>query len=138
MVNISGIVSKVAGKADLIGGLLGFATGSMGGFNDVKSSIENVMQGQIHIPDVGRMLDWWFKQPYLKNALYLWAAGFAAQELKLPVVAKYGNAMKKFAEAYAGGSFANHVLWWSTHSDQGSSPGGNGFPSLGATATYPY
>jgi len=137
--NVSGIVSKLASKADLAGGLLGFATGSSAGFGDVQSSFENLLAGQAHIPDVGEMIQSYLAEPYFKNALYLYLFGWFASEMKLPAVGKYGNAIKKFAQAYGAGAFLNKALWSSTHSDEGSNPGGNGFSrGLGGTVNYDY
>ena len=121
--NIKGITSALTKNADLLGGVLGFATGSTHGWSDVESSFENLLSGQVHIPDMKNMIRSYLGQPYFKNGLILYGVGWLAKELKVPFLAKYGNAIKKFVGAYAWGSFLNMLLWSCTHGEEGSNPG---------------
>lgn len=136
--NINSMVSGLVKKADLAGGLLGFLTGSTHGLGDVQSSLENLLQGQVHIPDVKAMLDAYINQPYFRNALYLWLFGWGTKEFKVPMIGKYGGAMQKFAQAYGLGSFLNMLLWSSTHSDEGSNPSGSSRGSSGSSPSWGY
>jgi len=138
MMKVGGIVSKLMKHSELAGGLLGFLTGSTQGFEDVRSSFENLLSGQVHFPDVSDMINSYLGQPYFKNALYLYLFGWISKELGLPVIGKHGEKIKKFAQAYGGGSFLNMALWHMTHSDEGSNPGGSGGFSTGNQTGYPY
>jgi len=121
--NINSITSEITKNADLLGGILGFTTGSTHGWGDVESSIENLFAGQVHIPDMKTAIRSYLGQPYFENGLILYGVGWLAKELKVPFIAKYGNAMQKFGGAYAWGSLLNMLLWSMTHSEQGSTPG---------------
>lgn len=120
--NVKGIMSKITKNADTIGGLTGFLTGSTHGFEDVKSSFENLLRGQVHMPDIVNAIQSYLDQPYFKNALYLYLVGFVAKEFNLPVIGKYGKTIEKIATSYGAGALANILLWSSTHSGEGSAP----------------
>lgn len=126
-------MSKINKNADTIGGLAGFLTGSPAGFGDVKSSFENLLRGQAHMPDIEQAISSYLNEPYFKNALYLYLFGWGVKEFGVPVIGKYGSMMEKIAAAYGLGSFANKMLWHSTHSDQGSKPKGGLFNFGGST-----
>lgn len=121
--NVNSIASAITKNAGLLGGVLGFATGSTHGWSDVESSFENLLSGQVHIPDMKNAIRSYLDQPYFKNGLILYGVGWLAQALKIPFLAKYGNAIKKFGGAYAWGSFLNMLLWSMTHGEEGSNPG---------------
>lgn len=120
--NINGITSAITKNADLLGGILGFTTGSTHGLADIESSIENLLAGQVHIPDVKNMIRSYLDQPYFKNGLMLYGVGWLATELKIPFLSKYGKAIQNFGSAYAIGSFLNMLIWSMTHADQGCNP----------------
>ena len=139
MVNVTGVISGVLKNTDKLGGLLGFLTGSPQGFGDVQSSLENIMKGNVHLPDIAQTFGSMAAEPYVKNGILVWICGYIMQELKLPILSKYGAPLSKFGLAYAAGAAAQKLLWNCTHSDQGSDPtkrGGSNFG--GMTATYPY
>lgn len=128
--NVKGVLTGVMKNTDKIGGLLGFLTGSMHGFEDVQSSVENILAGQVHMPDIKEFFSTIASEPFVKNGVMLWIIGYVMKELKLPIVSKYGNPLSKFGLAYAGGAAAQKLLWLSTHSDQGSDPNKSTFQNF--------
>jgi len=120
--NVKGVLQGVLKNTDKLGGILGFLTGSPGGFSDVQSSLDNILKGQVHMPNISQALSAIANEPYVKNGIMLWIFGYILKELNVPIVSKYGTPLEKFGMAYAAGSVAQKLIWESTHSDQGSDP----------------
>jgi len=120
LVNLDNILGGVTKNADKLGGLLGFLTGSPRGFADITSIVDNIIQGNIHAPDIGEVFHFLASEPFVKTGIMTWIAGYIISELKLPIVGKFGTPLQKFGMAYAAGAVANKLLYHSTHSDEGS------------------
>jgi len=123
--NLGGFLGGIKTKADTLGTLAGFLTGSTNGIGDVTDSVTNLLSGQVHIPDVANFANW-AQQPYLKSSLMLYIAGEVIGALGVPKISGWSKAMKDGAVGYASGSFMNLLLWSMTHADQGSDPTKNG------------
>jgi len=118
MTNLSGISSKLTKNADTIGALAG---AMIRGYEPIIDNIMAIFSGQAHVPDVKRTIEAYFQLPEFKPTLLLWAIGWGAKEFGY---AKYGNPIQKFSEGMLKGMALQHLLWWSTHADEGSAPQG--------------
>lgn len=109
------MVSGILAKADKAGAIIGFAVGHPNGWSDTQSIIENLMRGNVHMPDLLSGLQSWAGENDAKMSIMMYILGYVIDELNLPFVGKYAPAMKKFAVGYATGSVANKILWMATH-----------------------
>lgn len=126
--NLDNIVSKIQSNSDKLGTILGFTTGSMNGFNDVVSSIENIMSGHIHMPDLAAAFQSIGNEPFVKSGVMVAIGGYILKEVDLnPTLNKIGTMAEKGGIGYAIGAVINKLLWSSTHS--GEFRGGGGGPS---------
>jgi hypothetical protein len=126
--DITNIPSKLVANADKLGAAIGFLTAG-GGVNVVMESFTNALTGTIHLPDLRTAVS--SSVPYIRAAAMLYLGGWIVGELNLPMIGKYGNAMKNGAVGYGAGAFLHYVLWHCTHSDQGSDPAKGGGGSYG-------
>jgi hypothetical protein len=117
---LNGIGGKIADNADKLGMVAGLMAGTTGGFNDILSIIDEVTQGHIHLPNLGQIGTVY--KPFLVQSLIAYIAGEVVQELNLPLIGKFGGALKKAAIGYGSTSFALHVAYYSTHASEGSDP----------------
>ena len=119
MVNVKGFTSKITQNADKIGVLLGVTVGTGGGINDLMGVIDQIMQGNIHPPDLAAMLGNIQAQGYVKTGIMAAVGGMILQELNLPMISKYGKPLQNFGIGYAAGSTLIQLLHYSTHADEG-------------------
>lgn len=120
MVNIGNLASSLTKNADKIGGLLGFVTGNPQGFAGLESIIENVIQGNIHAPDLKAAFQFLAQEPFVKTGIITAVIGYLLKESGIQGISKFGVPLQKFGTSYAIGAVAQKILWHSTHSDQGS------------------
>jgi len=113
--NMTGKLTKNADK-------IGILAGSMiRGYQPLIDHAMLLISGQGHFPDVQRTVEAYFELPEFRPTILLWLGGYIAKELGY---AKYGKPLQKFSEGMLKGMAIQHLLWWSTHADEGSAPEG--------------
>lgn len=117
---MGGTLLKNADKLGMIGGL---AFGSMHGIEDLISTFENALSGQIHMPDIRQTVNVILAEPFFKNGLKLWGLGWVLKEIGIGK--KWGTGLQKFGWNYALYSALLKLAWMSTHSEEGSNPSGD-------------
>lgn len=120
MVNVNNILGGITKNAGKIGGLLGFLTGSPGGFSDVESIVQNILGGNIHAPDIQATFRAIANEPFVKTGVLTWVAGMVLEAVPIGGAKKFAKPLQKFGINYAIGSVAQKILWMSTHASQGS------------------
>ena len=120
MVNIKGITNKLTQNADKLGQLIGVTTGSQNGFQDIISSVENAISGNVHAPDINQFLENLKTEPYVRSGVMMWLIGTVLGEVGISEINKFAKPIAKFGMGYAVGAAANKLLWLSTHADEGS------------------
>lgn len=136
---LNGLTSTLSKNADLIGVGAGLLAGTTSGINDLMSIIDELMAGNIHLPNWEMMLP--IFKPYAKQAALSYIAGEVISELNLGGTGKYGGIIKKASLAYGATSFLLHLAYYSTHASEGSNPvkGANSFLSQAPpTTNYSY
>ena len=121
MIKLSGITGKIAQNGGKIGALVGVVAGTTSGLQDVGSIIDEMLKGNIHLPNwpqIGTVF-----KPSAEQAALTYLVGAFAESLGIhPVATKIGKAVKDGAMSYGMVSFALHVLYYSTHASEGSNP----------------
>ena len=120
--DVGNFLSKTMSNADKLGTLAGFLVGTPNGVGDLLSSIQNVMQGQIHVPDVQAGMSALMGEGNVQKGVLGAIAGYVIDELGLPYIGKFGKAIQKFSIGYAVGAVGIKMLWMSTHADEGCAP----------------
>lgn len=122
MVDVTGIVQKLANNADKLGALAGFFVGTPNGINDTISALTNAAKGNIHVPDIQGTVTALMNEGNVTKGITLAIAGYVIDAVDPPLVGKWGKALEKGGIGYALGSAAIKLLWMSTHADLGSDP----------------
>ena len=117
---LNNAVGKLTKNADKLGVIYGaLAPGE--GLTGVINNLMTVLSGGGHIPDVEATIKAYFELPEFKPIAILWLGGLIAKELGY---GKYGKPAQKFSEGALKGMALQHILWWSTHGDEGCRPDG--------------
>ena len=123
--NLGGITSKLTSSIPKLASIGGFVLSSPtwtgNGLNELMSSLENLLSGQVHIPDFTAITDY-AKSPEAKQLLFAYVGGMIAGELNIAGTGKYGKVLTKGAENYAMAAIAKRILYLSTHANEGSDP----------------
>ena len=119
--NMNSLLTKVASNGQKIGALVGVVAGTTSGLQDLGSIIDEVLKGNIHMPNwpvIGTVF-----KPFAEQAVITYLMGTFAESIGIsPLLTKIGKAVKDGAVGYGLVSFALHVLYYSTHSSKGSNP----------------
>lgn len=116
--NLNNITGKLRKNAENIGIVAGALNE---GIDPLIADIQIILSGQGHLPDIGPMVQEYVRQPIVKSTFMLWLAGYALKEFGY---GKYGAPIQKFSEGMLKGKAIQHIIWWSTHADEGSAPAG--------------
>lgn len=111
--NLSGLTTSLKNNADNIGYLAGVVTNN--NITLLVSSIQQLMAGVIHAPNMTAIQDWAMNDG--KNALLLYIAGVGLEGFNLPVVGSLGTPLQKAAVAYATATGAIRLFYAATHSE---------------------
>ena len=117
---LNGITGKLAANAEMIGVGAGLLAGTTSGLTDVMSIIDEVLNGNIHMPNWEQLIP--IAKPFLKQAAITYLAGAVLKEVDIGGTGKFGTILKKGAVGYGATSFLLHVLYYSTHASEGSNP----------------
>jgi len=123
---INNLFSSIKNNADKIGAIMGFVYDQNFSVN-IMDIFWQASHGNIHLPDMGTVINRLIAEKGTSIAM-TYLAGYILDEVKLPIVGGYGEALKKAAIGYAAGATAGLILWHSTHSETVPSPfnGGQG------------
>ena len=117
---LSGVTSTLSKNADLIGVGMGVLAGSTSGLRDIESIIEEIMNGNIHLPNFEMMLP--IFKPFAKQAALTYVAGEVIKQVDIGGTGKFGAIIKKIGLSYGLTSFLVHLAYYSTHATEGSNP----------------
>lgn len=120
-------LSKIESNADKIAAIAGFLFYDQNGVLNVLDSINNALAGNIHLPDLKAAFESFQRTGKLGTVLTTFIAGYAIDELDLPMIGRFGKPLQKAAIGYGLGSAALLLLTSSTHSPAiGASLGNSG------------
>ena len=113
--DITNSIKKLESSGESIGGIVGFLTEN--GVDQIVEDFNLIMQGKVHLPNMFGF------QPTPKTTQGIMAAlvGWILEEINLhPVLTRIGGFAKTAGGGYAVGSYLAHVLFYATHSSEGS------------------
>ena len=117
---LNNMTGKLTKNADKLGTLAGVLSADVG-ISGVIDEIMQIVQGKGHLPDIGRAIEAYIAKPQVKSTFLLWLVGYGLKEFGY---GKYGAPVKKFSEGMLKGLGIAHLLYWTTHADEGCAPRG--------------